>query len=197
MQSPYSTITSQDSRLRQAFEVIFRKSLTLQDVNPDKDASLPNTPTSTKRVQLPRERIIDMSPEEQLSWEEEQLAQPIDYAHCHIDPAPFQLVERTTLLKVHSIFSMLGLQHAYVTAIGRLIGVVALKELRKAIEKMNSGGFSKPAGAPGSELPNGTAGGAEAPSETQSESEDAAESSSKTTRQKKSSKKSENKGSPV
>lgn len=138
-----------------------------------------------------------MSPEEQLSWEEEQLAQPIDYAHCHIDPAPFQLVERTTLLKVHSIFSMLGLQHAYVTTIGRLIGVVALKELRKAIEKMNSGGFSKPAGAPGSELPNGTASGAEAPSETQSESEDAAESSSKTTRQKKSSKKSENKGSPV
>ncbi|KAG0416973.1 hypothetical protein HPB47_005999, partial [Ixodes persulcatus] len=75
----------------------------------------------------PRERIIDMSPEEQLSWEEDQLAQPIDYTHCHIDPAPFQLVERTTLLKVHSIFSMLGLQHAYVTTIGRLIGVVALK----------------------------------------------------------------------
>ena len=45
------------------------------------------------------------------------------------DPAPFQLVERTSLLKVHSLFSMLGLNHAYVTAIGRLIGVVALKEV--------------------------------------------------------------------
>lgn len=32
--------------------------------------------------------------------------------------------------QVHSLFSMLGLNHAYVTAIGRLIGVVALKEVR-------------------------------------------------------------------
>ncbi|GBP04875.1 RNA-directed DNA polymerase from mobile element jockey [Eumeta japonica] len=58
---------------------------------------------------------------------------------CHIDPAPFQLVERTSLLKVHSLFSTLGVSRAYVTAIGRLIGVVALKELRKAIEDVNSG----------------------------------------------------------
>ena len=42
-----------------------------------------------------------------------------------------QLVEKSSLLKVHSLFSMLGVNHAYVTAIGRLIGVVALKELRK------------------------------------------------------------------
>ena len=34
---------------------------------------------------------------------------------------------------------MLGVNHAYVTAIGRLIGVVGLKELRKAIEDANSG----------------------------------------------------------
>ena len=51
-----------------------------------------------------------------------------------------QLVEKSSLLKVHSLFSMLGVNHAYVTAIGRLIGVVALKELRKAIEDANSGG---------------------------------------------------------
>ena len=31
--------------------------------------------------------------------------------------------------QVHSLFSMLGLNHAYVTAIGRIIGVVALKEV--------------------------------------------------------------------
>ncbi|KAG7235364.1 hypothetical protein INR49_032704 [Caranx melampygus] len=40
-----------------------------------------------------------------------------------------QLDEQT-----HTIFSLLGLDHAYVTSIGRLIGVVSLKELRKAIE---------------------------------------------------------------
>ncbi|XP_016346713.1 chloride channel protein 2-like, partial [Sinocyclocheilus anshuiensis] len=34
----------------------------------------------------------------------------------------------------HTIFSLLGLDHAYVTSIGRLIGVVSLRELRKAIE---------------------------------------------------------------
>ena len=34
---------------------------------------------------------------------------------------------------------MLGVNHAYVTAIGRLIGVVGLKELRKSIEDANSG----------------------------------------------------------
>ncbi|MCL4144075.1 UNVERIFIED_CONTAM: hypothetical protein GTU68_037373, partial [Idotea baltica] len=62
-------------------------------------------------------------------WEEEELEKEVEFAECHIDPAPFQLVERTSLLKVHSLFSMLGLNHAYVTAIGRLIGVVALKEV--------------------------------------------------------------------
>ncbi|XP_014665771.1 PREDICTED: chloride channel protein 2-like [Priapulus caudatus] len=62
-------------------------------------------------------------------WEEEQLNMVIDFSECRIDPAPFQLVERTTLYKVHSIFSLLGLQVAYVTAIGRLVGVVSLKEV--------------------------------------------------------------------
>lgn len=77
----------------------------------------------------PRERVIDMSPEEQLAWEEEQLNMVTDFNQCTIDPAPFQLVERTTLYKVHSLFSMLGLNYAYVTSIGRLVGVVALKDV--------------------------------------------------------------------
>lgn len=51
-----------------------------------------------------------------------------------MDPAPFQLVERTSLLKVHKLFALLNLSHAYVTTLGRLVGVVALKEVRKAIE---------------------------------------------------------------
>lgn len=80
-----------------------------------------------------------MSPEDQKKWEAEQLRLLVDFGKCHIDPAPFQLVERTSLLKVHSIFSMVGVNHAYVTAIGKLVGVVGLKELRKAIEDVNSG----------------------------------------------------------
>ncbi|XP_074593030.1 chloride channel protein 2 isoform X2 [Brevipalpus obovatus] len=141
--SPNSVVT-QDFKLRQAFENIFMKSLKLQDANNGKNddtisSSEPSTPIIQRRVQLPRERVIDMSPEEQLAWEEDQLNQIIDLSSCHIDPAPFQLVERTSLLKVHSLFSMLQLSLAYVTSIGRLVGVVTLRDIRTAIEKMNNG----------------------------------------------------------
>uniref|UniRef100_A0A8C1I618 Chloride channel protein 2 n=1 Tax=Cyprinus carpio TaxID=7962 RepID=A0A8C1I618_CYPCA len=67
-------------------------------------------------------------------WEEQQLEEAVNFNNCKIDPAPFQLVERTSLHKTHTIFSLLGLDHAYVTSTGRLVGVVSLKELRKAIE---------------------------------------------------------------
>uniref|UniRef100_A0A8C7HF51 Chloride voltage-gated channel 2 n=1 Tax=Oncorhynchus kisutch TaxID=8019 RepID=A0A8C7HF51_ONCKI len=62
-------------------------------------------------------------------WEENQLDEQVNFDNCKIDPAPFQLVERTSLHKTHTIFSLLGLDHAYVTSIGRLIGVVSLKEV--------------------------------------------------------------------
>ena len=150
-----------------AFEAIFRKSATLQDVDPDPELGtrgsqdvmnvqshtpmLAPSPATSKKVQLvskhncflsiqclnntfayvnqPRERVIDMSAEDQKRWEESEMALEVDFSRCHIDPAPFQLVERTSLLKVHSLFSMVGVNHAYVTAIGRLVGVVALKEV--------------------------------------------------------------------
>uniref|UniRef100_A0A8C7MVQ2 Chloride voltage-gated channel 2 n=1 Tax=Oncorhynchus kisutch TaxID=8019 RepID=A0A8C7MVQ2_ONCKI len=62
-------------------------------------------------------------------WEEQQLDEPVDFNNCKIDPAPFQLVERTSLHKTHTIFSLLGLDHAYVTSTGRLVGVVSLREV--------------------------------------------------------------------
>ncbi|XP_065217998.1 chloride channel protein 2 isoform X2 [Planococcus citri] len=144
--TPYSTVTGAESRIRLAFEAIFHKSATLQDANPDMEMNVPQTnekpspsPMTLKKVQLPRERVIDMSPEDQREWEEGEMEQRVNFDKCHIDPAPFQLVERTSLLKVHSIFSLVGVNHAYVTAIGRLVGVVGLKELRKAIEDSNAG----------------------------------------------------------
>ena len=98
---------------------------------------------------------FDMSPEEQRDWEAAEMEMAVDFGQLKIDPAPFQLPEKSSLLKVHSLFSMLGMlafitlsiftyvlyftgvNHAYVTTIGRLIGVVGLKELRKAIEDVN------------------------------------------------------------
>lgn len=154
--TPYSTITGAESRIRSAFDVIFRKSTTLQDVQNQNDpeigsksssigwkgdqnsasidgSNFPTSIISSKKVQLPRERVCDMSTEDQKIWEMEEMAKPIDLdidgTGIHIDASPFQLVERTTLLKVHSLFSMVGINHAYVTKIGRLVGVVALKEV--------------------------------------------------------------------
>ena len=46
--------------------------------------------------------------------------------------------KRSNLVKVHSLFSMLGLTRAYVTNIGQLIGVVGLTELSEAIQNANS-----------------------------------------------------------
>lgn len=81
----------------------------------------------------PRERVIDMSAEDQKTWEREEMAKSIDFyvSDIHIDPAPFQLVEKTSILKVHSLFSMIGINHAYVTKIGKLVGVVGLKEVTR------------------------------------------------------------------
>uniref|UniRef100_A0A1B6EB21 Chloride channel protein n=2 Tax=Clastoptera arizonana TaxID=38151 RepID=A0A1B6EB21_9HEMI len=61
--TPYTTVTGAESRIRLAFEAIFHKSATLQDVDPDPEVgiempsrdSLPPTPTSPgpyKKVQL-------------------------------------------------------------------------------------------------------------------------------------------------
>lgn len=74
-----------------------------------------------------------MTPEEQKEWEESEMLKPVDLHNCHVDPAPFQLVERTSLLKVHSMFSLLGVNHAYVTSIGQLVGIVSLKEVRRRV----------------------------------------------------------------
>ncbi|KAI4877334.1 hypothetical protein NFI96_017312 [Prochilodus magdalenae] len=86
------------------------------------------------QVPLPPPVVENMSQEEIKAWEEAEMDKPIEIDQIRIDPSPFQLVERTSLHKTHTLFSLLGLSHAYVTSIGKLVGVVALKELQKAIE---------------------------------------------------------------
>ena len=67
-------------------------------------------------------------------WEVELLEELIDFTDCQIDPAPFQLVETTSLYKVHKLFHLLNLTHAYVTTVGRLVGIVTLEDIRAAID---------------------------------------------------------------
>lgn len=76
---------------------------------------------------------------ERQQWEAEELSKPVDFSVCKIDPAPFQLVEGSSLLKTHSFFAMIGINYAYVTSKSRLVGVVGVKELRKVIADLNTG----------------------------------------------------------
>ncbi|KAI6223199.1 Chloride channel protein 1 [Aphelenchoides besseyi] len=69
-----------------------------------------------------------------------KLETPLDLNELAVDSAPFQLVLGTSLYKVHTLFSLLGLNHAYVTHRGRLVGVVALRELRFAMHDIYSRG---------------------------------------------------------
>ncbi|NXY87079.1 CLCN1 protein, partial [Alcedo cyanopectus] len=80
-------------------------------------------------IQEPVEIVDTMRPEEIDAWEQEELNKNVSFDSCHIDPSPFQLVERTSLHKTHTLFSLLGLTHAYVTSMGKLRGVLALEEV--------------------------------------------------------------------
>lgn len=139
------TLTEDDDRFEKrkekAFRSIFRKVPKNQGsfkslLGGSKGSSLL---ASKGRTVMLRHPIRDMNKTERKKWEEVQMACLVDFSSCCVDPAPFQLVQRTSLLKVHSLFSLMGLNQAYVTAIGSLVGVVGLKELRKAIEEANNG----------------------------------------------------------
>ncbi|KRY68134.1 Chloride channel protein [Trichinella pseudospiralis] len=60
----------------------------------------------------------------------------LKYDNIEIDPTSVQLLERSSLHKIHTLFSLLGLHILYVTKLGRLVGVVSLKELREALENV-------------------------------------------------------------
>ena len=80
--------------------------------------------------------------------EDHLLSSEVEFPSHLIDPSPFQLVEMTSLykvvhykkyflwwityslsLQVHSLFSLLSLSHAYVTSLGKLVGVVTLTDV--------------------------------------------------------------------
>lgn len=68
-------------------------------------------------------------------WLQHQLNQKIDLSNLIVDSAPFQLTDKTSLYKVHSLFSLLSLHHAFVTQQGRLVGIISVNEVRNAVEK--------------------------------------------------------------
>lgn len=61
-----------------------------------------NTVKLCFRIKEFRSVIVSLSFSLQIAeWEEQQLDKPVDFKNCKIDPAPFQLVEQTSLHKVH------------------------------------------------------------------------------------------------
>lgn len=80
---------------------------------------------------------MHLTPLQRSIWRKERLKKCIDFhtAGAVIDPAPFQLVESSTLLSCHSLFVMVGIHIAYVTNIGELVGVVGLKEVSNTPQK--------------------------------------------------------------
>ncbi|GBP04873.1 Chloride channel protein 2 [Eumeta japonica] len=84
--SVYTTVTGAETRIRAAFEAIFKRSSMLQDVEGGlggdgslSPGSLPRSPSVNKKVQLPRERVCDMSPEDQRAWERLEMAKEVDF----------------------------------------------------------------------------------------------------------------------
>ncbi|KAF2359134.1 Chloride channel voltage gated [Trinorchestia longiramus] len=149
----YQTIGAADTKLRGAFEKM-RKIKMDTAVSMEMKLSQISLFRPKKKKYPVKRQVVDLTDQEREEWEYFQLAMEVDFEQTTIDPAPFQLVERTSLLRVHSLFSLLGINHAYVTNIGRLKGVVALKELRLAIEGTQEKQRQKPVEAPNA-APNG------------------------------------------
>ena len=55
-----------------------------------------SSPYSNKKVTM----RSDLNLDEQREWEKQEMEKPVDFSELHIDPAPFQLVEKSSLLKV-------------------------------------------------------------------------------------------------
>jgi hypothetical protein len=54
-----------------------------------------------------------------------------------IRPAPIRFVGTTPLAQMHILFSTIKLQQAFVTANGRLKGVISRKQLKECIDKLD------------------------------------------------------------
>ncbi|XP_030042271.1 chloride channel protein ClC-Kb-like [Microcaecilia unicolor] len=76
-------------------------------------------------------------------WECQQLQEIVRMEDLIIDPAPYRLMEKETLYECYDLFNLLGLRTAYVTSIGRLVGVVSLKELKDAVNHSVKGTFTR------------------------------------------------------
>ncbi|CAN2387978.1 voltage-gated chloride channel activity [Pristimantis euphronides] len=116
----------------------------LQVITSSDDAEIPvvdNTETcvlvgTMKRSHLIRFLETHESNQEPRSPEQKTLCAGSLSDECSIDPVTFQLSSWTSLHEAHHLFVLLNLQHAFVTELGKIVGCVTRKEMRKAIENL-------------------------------------------------------------
>ncbi|KAH1187987.1 hypothetical protein KIL84_020633 [Mauremys mutica] len=104
------------------------------------------------RVDLSQDALFRLQVED---WECQQLQEPVRLEELPIDPAPYRLLEKETLYQCYDLFNLLGLRTAYVTNVGRLVGVVSLRELKAAVEGSVKGTFPRCRERDGDPDPNG------------------------------------------
>lgn len=113
-----------------------------ETTSPTPSYEISNTDSPVRTIASPQsEEQRDVDDDDVLSERSEPLTpneldiMTICLSESQIDAAPFQLVEKTSLRKVHTLFALLNLNHSYVTQGGKLVGIVTLKEIRKAVDK--------------------------------------------------------------
>ncbi|XP_042328702.1 chloride channel protein ClC-Ka-like isoform X2 [Sceloporus undulatus] len=84
-------------------------------------------------------------------WECQQLQETLPLEAVPTDPAPYRLLPKETLYQCYDLFNLLSLRTAYVTDVGRLVGVVSLKELKRAVEQCVKGTIASRPQQPSSE----------------------------------------------
>ncbi|VDP01066.1 unnamed protein product [Soboliphyme baturini] len=82
--------------------------------------------------------VKDVSEKKRKRWEEAQLDLQIDWSDSIVDPAPFKLMEGINVLKASSIFYKLGIKRAFVTHLGRLIGILTMQQVQNALEDIGN-----------------------------------------------------------
>uniref|UniRef100_A0AC34R7L1 Chloride channel protein n=2 Tax=Panagrolaimus sp. JU765 TaxID=591449 RepID=A0AC34R7L1_9BILA len=139
--SPNSFNSSNPFHVKAETEALLEKSSMEDDSKSFSGRLIHFTRNSMRRLSRPHNgaTILDMDPEERNLWENERLATKVDLDAIEFDSAPFQLVDRAPLLHVHMMFSLLGLQRAYITKCGQLVGLISMRDLRTAIEAVKNG----------------------------------------------------------
>lgn len=109
---------------------------TLAGDSPPVDELSRHAPPLTTSLSTPSlHRRVSQSRRE---WQEEVLEEQFDWSSAFVDEAPFQVVEKMSLYKLHSMFSLLGIHTAYATSLGRLVGVVSLSDVRRTLERLDT-----------------------------------------------------------